>query len=187
MDIKPVPFNDLIVRYLNYSRANKAHRTWERDITSTRVLSPYFVTMMVDSIDNEHIELYKAKRQGEGVSNRTINIELLCLQYMLSKAIEWRLLSTSPKIKKLTSQEKPPRFLSRTELDMLMGAASLWLRLILTILRSAGLRSKQLRELKLDDAAHENDLLTILNTKGNGYYTVSMNDELKATLLFFKG
>lgn len=186
IDIKPVSFKDLTNHYLNYSRANKAQRTWERDITSTRVLSTYFGGLMVDSIDEEHVEFYKAKRQGEGVSNRTINIELLCLQSMLRKAIEWRSLAILPKIKKLTVQEKPPRFLSQTELELLMNAASLWLRLILIVLRSAGLRSKQLRELKLDDADYDNDLLTVLNTKGNGYYSVSMNDELKAALLFLK-
>lgn len=186
IDIKPVPFNDLIPRYLNYSRANKAYRTWERDKTSIKALFAYFATMLIDSIDNEHIELYKAKRQGEGVSNRTINIELLCLQSMLRKAIEWRNLATLPKIKKLTAQEKPPRFLSRTELDLLINSASLWLKLILIVLRSAGLRSKQLRELKLDYADYDNDLLTVLNTKGNGFYTVSMNDELNAALLFLR-
>lgn len=36
INIKPVSFNDLIGRYLNYSSANKAVRTFERDIASTR-------------------------------------------------------------------------------------------------------------------------------------------------------
>lgn len=186
IEIKPIPFNELVIRYLNYSRANKAPRTWERDKTSIKALFAYFATFLIDSIDDEHIELYKAKRQGKGVSNRTINIELLCLQSMLRKAVEWRNLATIPKIKKLTVQKKPPRFLSQAEIELFVDAASLWLRLILIVLRSAGLRSKQLRESKLDYADFENDLLTVLNTKGNGYYTVSMDDELKAALLFLR-
>jgi integrase len=186
IDIKPVPFNDLITRYLNYSKTNKSFRTWERDVTSSRVLGAYFAFMWIDSIDDEHIDLYKAKRQGKGISNRTINIELLCLQSMLRKAVEWRNLAKLPKIKKLAVQKKPPRFLSQAELEIFINAASLWLRLILIVLRSAGLRSKQLRELQLDYADYDNDLLTVLNTKGNGFYSVSMDDELKAALLYLR-
>jgi hypothetical protein len=111
-EMKSITFNDFSPLYLNYSRANKAHRTWERDGTSIRTLTPYFGNMILQAIDNRNMELYKAKRQTEGVKPRTINIELKCLRHMLSKALEWNYLNKIPPIKLLKEEKKPPRFLS---------------------------------------------------------------------------
>lgn len=186
INITHVTFNQFSIQYLAYSRANKALDTWKSENWSVRALSQRFGTMRLDAIDEVQIELYKAERQGQGVSNRTINIELLCLSGLFRKAIDARHLAFLPKIKKLTEQKKPPRFLSKSELELLFNSASLWLKFILIVLRNAGLRSKQLRELQIDNTDFDRNLLTILNTKGNDYYTVPMTEELKAGLLFLK-
>ena len=90
-DIKSTTFDDFSTPYLQYSKANKAYPTYLRDRLSIRTLSPYFGNMLLEAIDNESIELYKVKRQTEGVKPRTINIELLCASNMLRMAVEWHL------------------------------------------------------------------------------------------------
>jgi hypothetical protein len=105
-EIKSITFSEFSLLYLNYSRANKAYRTWERDGTSVRTLNPYFGNMLLESINNHHIELYKAKRQTDGVKPRTINIELKCLAHMLRKAVEWNYLTMIPKINLLKEEKK---------------------------------------------------------------------------------
>jgi site-specific recombinase XerD len=177
-------FSRFSAEYLRYSKANKAKGTWERDITSIRALDSFFTNKLLESIDPKAIEDYKAKRQEEGRTNRTINIELLCLGHMLKKAMEWRYISSRPEIKKLTVQKKPPRYLSKTELNSLIDSATPWLRFILIVLRNTGLRSKQLRELKLQHADYESEAVMIMNSKGNDYYVIPMNEELKAVLLY---
>ena len=125
IDITPVTFNQFSVQYLAYSRANKALETWKSENSSIRVLSRRFGSMRLDAIDNEQIEHYKAERQGDGVSNRTINIELTCLSVMLKKAVDWHYLSYISAIKKLIERKKPPRFLTKTELELLLNSSSL--------------------------------------------------------------
>ncbi len=176
-------FNELAPEYLNYSQANKARLSWERDITSIKALS-YFGNMLLESIDSKHIEMYKSERQKAGRTNRTINIELLCLSVMLKRAVEWNYLTALPPIKKLKEYKKPPRYLTENELILLIESATPWLKYLLLVLRNTGLRSKQLRELKLDHADLDRDTVMVLNSKGNDYYTIPMNEELKTTLLF---
>ncbi len=186
LDIEPITFNEYSVEYLKFSKANKAQGSWERDITSIRALSAYLGDMLLSSINNKLIEQYKSQRQKKGWTNRTINIELICLSVMLKKAIEWNYSSELPHIKKLKEQKKPPRYLTKNELNLFIESAPIWLKFILIVLRNTGLRSKQLRELQIDHANFDRDVLMIHNTKGNSYHTISMNEELKTTLLYLK-
>ena len=48
-EIKSISFSEFSRLYLNYSRTNKAVRTWERDITSIKTLTPHFGNMLLES------------------------------------------------------------------------------------------------------------------------------------------
>ena len=63
IDLTPIKFDQFSVQYLAHSRANKALETWKSDNWSVRALSRHFGSMLLDAIDNGHIELYKAERQ----------------------------------------------------------------------------------------------------------------------------
>ncbi len=183
---KTITFSEFSQEYLNYSKANKAQASWERDITSLVALSNHFGDLQLQQIDNKEIEDYKSKRQREGRKNRTINIELTCLSVMLKKDIDWHYINALPTIKKLKEFRKPPRYLTNIEINHLLDSATLWMKYILLVLRNTGLRSKQLRELKLEYADFDRSVLVVMNTKGNNYYTISMNEELKTTLLYLR-
>jgi len=184
LELKPITLSKFSAVYLEDSRVNKAHETWKRDRTSVKTLLSFFGSHLLDSIDSKSIERYKSYRQRQGVTNRTINIELLCLSSMMKKALESNNLLSLPKIKKLKETKKPPRFLTKEELAKLIDTQNPWLRYILLVLRNAGLRSGQLKNLRLCDADFNQNTILVLNTKGNDYHTVPMNPELRATLLY---
>jgi integrase len=105
---------------------------------------------------------------------------------MLKRAIIKKNLSKLPRIELLKVQKKPPRFLTESELDSFLEGSGLWLYYILIVLRNSGMRSKSLKELGLTDVNFDNNLLTVLNTKSNGFYNVFMVDELRTTLLYLR-
>jgi site-specific recombinase XerD len=142
--------------------------------------------MLLEAINNENTEFYKAKRQSDGVTARTINIELQCLSNMLKKAVEWDYLKTIPIIKKLKEEKRPPRFLSLDEMERLIDSASSWLRPMIIVLRNTGLRSKEFFSLKWEDIDLYENLVLVRNSKGNSYHSISMNEELRAALLFLR-
>jgi integrase len=141
LELKPITLSKFSAVYLEDSRVNKAHETWKRDRTSVKTLLSFFGSHLLDSIDSKSIERYKSYRQRQGVTNRTINIELLCLSSMMKKALESNNLLSLPKIKKLKETKKPPRFLTKEELAKLIDTQNPWLRYILLVLRNTGLRS----------------------------------------------
>lgn len=186
IESKSISLIEFKEQYLKYSKANKSPRTWERDITSLKALMPFFGNMLLESINEHHIEEYKQKRLSDGVKPKTINIELYCLSNMLRRAIEWNYLKQLPKIKFLKYQSKPPRFLSEAEMQELMDSASPWLQPVLLVLRNTGLRVSELCRLAWKDIDFENDLLLVMNSKGNDYRPIPINEELRTTLLFLK-
>jgi len=126
LESKSIIFNEFQNPYLKYSKANKAPRTWERDITSLKALNAVFGNMLLDSINKPSIERYKQKRLSDGVKPKTVNIELYCLSNMLRRGIEWNYLQQLPKIKFFKYKHKPARFLSEAEMQSLIDFSSPW-------------------------------------------------------------
>ncbi len=97
---KPVIFDKLVERYLEYSKADK--RSCRRDVTSSKVLLTTFGGKTLQQITAWLVEKYKGQRQkditphGNPLSNTTINRELACLKHMFTKAIEWGLIANNP-------------------------------------------------------------------------------------------
>src|SRR5215510_12903363 len=83
-------FEKFSEEYLEWSKANKKPRSYERDGTSLVALRPFFTSKMLSDITPWLIEKYKKARKDLGRSNQTINLEVACLKAMFSKAIIWR-------------------------------------------------------------------------------------------------
>jgi len=184
-ELKPILFTDFSREYLAYSEANKAPKSYLRDQYAIKALAGYFGKHYLLEITNKDIELYKATRL-KTVKPRTINIELQCLSNMLKKALEWNYLTKLPTIKRLKETKKAIRFLTLEEMARLIQSASPWLRYILVVLRNSGLRKSELINLKLQDADFDNNVLLIKSTKTNNFNFISMNQELRETLLFLR-
>jgi len=188
LDEKNVSFKSYSEEYLKYSKTNKAERTYERDITSLNSLLRYFENSPLPSISGYQIEQFKTARLEEGVSPRTVNIELRCLSHMFNKAVEWNYLRESPfkGVKLLRYEKKPPRFLSWEESGRLIECASPWLRPIIIFMIHTGVREGERMNLKFEDLDFENKTITIKKTKGKRFRVIPMHKEAEEVLKFLR-
>lgn len=130
IDEKKILFEDYVVKYLEYSRANKSFSTYDRrDRYSTEHLKSVFEGSYLGEITTEMIEEYKAMRL-EKVQPATVNRELACLKHMYTKAIEWGYVRISPAkgVKKLKEPPGRLRYLRPEEVEALLTCCSEHLR-----------------------------------------------------------
>lgn len=121
-----IRFRDLAKQYLEYSEVNKAEKTYREDMWRINAhFLPFFGSHKLAAINGQLVERYKAKRLRDGVSARTINIELQLLSVMFALAVKWEYLRANPMahVEKLREPKKPRRFLSLDEVRRLLDAA----------------------------------------------------------------
>src|SRR3990167_1705910 len=186
-DEKKISFEEYSKEYLEYSKSNKAVNSFKRDITSLKSLVSYFGNKALNRITPHLIEQYKIKRIEE-VAPRTVNIELRCLSHMFNKALEWGHISDSPYtgVKQLTFQKKPPRFLTKDEVQRLLDHSSNWLRPILIVMLNTGIREGERATMRFKDVDFEKKRLLIHSSKTKSYRAIPMNKKVEETLLWLK-
>jgi integrase len=186
---RPVLFDKLVERYIEYSKANK--RSCRRDLTSSKMLSRTFGGKTLQQITAWLVERYKGQRQkditphGNPLSNKTINRELACLKHMFTKASEWGLIATNPvkKVKLFPEKQEKLRVISETEFKELYTAASPHFRPILLCAYQTGMRKGELARLKWEDVNFKDGYIYIKETKNNESRVVPISDNLKVSLL----
>ena len=179
VEADPIQFFDFVEKYLTYSKNNKAFSTYKRDELCTKHLKRFFKNIWLDKLAPHDIEKYKSKRLEDGVKARTVNIELRCLSNMLRKAVEWNNLLVSPfsRVKLLKQRIKPPRFLTKEELQKLIEAATPRYKQIIKVLVNTGLRESELRHIKLEDINFRNKTMTVHADKTTDFRVIPLNDE----------
>ncbi len=139
---------------------------------------------MLPDLTENRMAAYMALRRGEGVGNRTINMEIECLARALGK--QWRILW--PKLKRLEEPRNTGRALSRDEEQTLLDQAELNRSpMVLPFLRvalSTGMRFGEIRTLKWSRIDLEKRMLIVGQSKtaagtGRG---LPMNESLYRTL-----
>jgi integrase len=76
-------------------------------------LTPFFGNQRLDSVSTFTVDRYKKRRQADGASNGTINLELATLSHLFNKAVEWGWLEARPcRIVKLA--QSPGRIIALT-------------------------------------------------------------------------
>jgi integrase len=121
---KKILFKDFSAEYLEYSRANKAKSSYERDVTTIlKHMVPIWGDERIDRITSKMIEDYKLTRIEHVVAS-TVTRELFTLKNMFRKAVEWGYLKESPAapVKKLKSGTAHFRYLSGEEMSSLLTA-----------------------------------------------------------------
>jgi site-specific recombinase XerD len=103
---------------------------------------------------------------------------------MLNKAVEWGYIRESPfkGVKLLTYEKKPPRFLTKEEVDKLLESASAWLKPIIVVMINTGIRDGERRRLRFEDIDFKNKRILIRSSKAKDYRPISMNEEAEKTL-----
>jgi integrase len=182
-------FDKFKEQYIEYSKANKKPKTSQRDIVSLKPLQAFFGGKFLSEINPFLIEKYKQKRKLDGVSVRTINIELSCLRHMFNMAIKWGKAQKNPvkEVKLFKVPEGKERILSPEEEIKLLEAirsskkGKLLEPIVITALLT-GMRKSELLNLKWANIDFSNRIITVENTKSGYNRKIPMSDKLTEIL-----
>jgi integrase/recombinase XerD len=121
--------------------------------TSDRMCRPTFAGRPIDEIDRRLLGEFVSYRKSSGVSDTTIRRDLAYLSSLCASTVAWGWLDTNPvtAFNKRTLKESRPRtrFLTRSEYDALLSAASDRLRPAIVLAVETGLRKEELFGLTL--------------------------------------
>lgn len=177
---KRVLFEDFAERYLTFSKANKAPKSYGRDLTSLRTnLIPHFRGYYLFDISSQMVEDYKSLRLS-GVKPATLNRELACLRHMYNKAIEWGYVGRNPMqgVKLLKEPPERLRFLSPEEIEALLQQCSVYLRSIVITAVHTGMRKSEVLGLTWSQVDLRERTIALERTKANERRVIPINDVL---------
>ena len=184
-------FRDYANEYLEWSKANKARRSYERDITSIKVhLLGVFAGLRLEGITRKMVEDYKTRRKDrDGANVATVNRELCCLKSMLRKATEWGYVgeNITAGIKQFRERPKTPRHLEKEEVARLLEECLPHIYAFVATAVYTGLRRSELLHLEWSDVDFKKRTITVRNkddwhTKNYENRTIPMNDALYEAL-----
>ena len=179
-----VRFEEMVDRYLEYSRANKANKSYLSDINSLKFLRPYFKEKLLSEITSYDIEKYKIMR-ANSIKPSSVNRELACLKHMVSLAIKWGKADKNPvkEIRLFKIEPTSMRILSREEEEQLLDKCPDYIRPIIITALNTGIRKEKILSLTWDKVDFENRVIKVEHTKNNESRSIPMNNTLKDTLM----
>lgn len=116
-------------------------------------LLPAMGDLALDQIGVRDVAHFTAAQIAKGLSHSSVNNHLILLRSMLGKALEWQVISSIPKVKKLPKTPQKFRYLDFDETRRLIDAAAMepdWQTAIVVALNT-GLRLGELIALQWDD------------------------------------
>jgi integrase len=190
---KRVLFKELAAEYLVYSKANKAKRSYERDVlTLDGHVPPLWRDEHLFHVTPKMIEDYKVRRL-ECVSASTVNRELDTIKNMLRKAVEWGYLKGSPAehVKKIRTGKPHFRYLAADEIEKLLDACrrsdNPQLHPFIAVALNTGMRLGELTVLEWKDIDFKRGIIRVDNkkdhhTKNYEVRDIPINDTLAEVL-----
>jgi integrase len=190
---KAVTLKEAADNFLNlYAKLQK--RSWERDERTIVHLTEFFgeTKRLKDLVPDDAVR-YRIGRTEEGMSARTVNLELACLRSILRKAVnDGRIarypLGTGRLLVEVDDYK--PRVLTTEEARRLVAVANpRWLKPALIVWLGTGMRKKELLKLKREDVDFEHGLLTVIkaNSKSKRSRTIPMSQAVAETLKAMPG
>lgn len=165
-----ITFQEMANLYLEvYAKSHKKPRSYKRDTVSLKQLNRAFGNRQLSHVEPLAIEQYKTKRLREGVTHRTVDIELALLSHIFTKAMDWDKISLNPmrKVKLFRKDIKRTRFLNPdTEYPRLIEVSPEPLRSMILLSIATALRKENLIYLKWRDIDIMNRMLNLKDTKG---------------------
>jgi integrase len=108
--------------YLDEKLPHLASRTIQTEKERLKPLKAHFGAVSLNRISAEAVRRYVSERRAEGLSNRTINMEVACLARILKRGKRWHLISEG--IRPLPERRDIGRALTPEEKAMLLSRAS---------------------------------------------------------------
>jgi integrase len=139
---KPIPVADVEEKFYNYIENNLSPLYLKRTKQALSLILPPLKAKFIDNITEAKIEKYKETRQKK-VSVSTVNIELNILKVMLNRAVlqKWIPKNPVPNIILIkNTKKKTLSFLSKREVKDFLKACPEYLKLMVKVMVSSGMR-----------------------------------------------
>jgi len=177
-------FSDFVKRWFEtYVKTNNKPSEQNNKAGTLKVhLLPFFGKMQLTKIGNLTIEEYKAKKQAQGLCNKSINNHIGVLGKCLRCAVDWEILDKVPKIKPLKVPPQTFKFLNEDEYTKLLQSTKetnveLY-EMVLFALRT-GVRIGELIAVDWTDVDFINKVITIRRSAVNGIIGSPKNNRIR--------
>lgn len=151
--VKEISAEEFFAEYLEYSLANKAKKTVQRDALTIGHLLPYIANKNLNEVGPQLIEKYKTDRKVS-VKTSTINRDLNTIKAAFNRAVEWGYLKQTPlkSVKRYKEKKLPPRFFTHDEIRaFLRHFDNLNVKAAILLLLYTGMRRDEFMHLEWTD------------------------------------
>ena len=181
---KNVLFEKLVEQYLEYSKVNKRHKSYLRDVTSTNALLTFFKGKSLTEIHPFLLEKYKKKRL-ETVMPATVNRELACLKNMYTKAKSWKHVKENPvkEVQLLKEEKKDITILTpEKDVELLNELKTQHAKDMVQVALNTGMRAREIFDLPKDNVDINKRMIHVTHTKNWEIRDIPMNELLTKVL-----
>lgn len=189
------PWREFCQQYLDYSRANKARKSVERDEAAIKQFNDIVRITSVSEYTATTLEQYKAARSEKGLKPGSTNRDLNTLKAMGAKLVEWGYLSTNPvkMVRRLKDRgARKLRFLLKEEVAALLGETSgVWKTAVMISLYT-GMREGEVCHVTWDDVDFGKGTITVCghgewHPKDSECRTIPLHPDLAEHLSTLRG
>jgi integrase len=169
-------FQEVSKRFLSHQKVRLTERAYVRQQGIVENHLGVFFKGPVASIRKLDVQRYITKRAGE-VSPYSVQKEVNTLKHMLGLCVEWEIIPISPaqRVKLPKAPAGRVRYLQPTELRTLLQAAPEWLRPIIALAVSTGMRRGEILSLRWLDVDMSGKRILIPQTKNGDGRVVYLN------------
>ena len=184
-----IPFeklaDDFYEKYIKIER--QCH---EKDRYLGETLKRYFGSKLISDITNFDVTVWRGwktehiTKKGTKISKAAVNRELAYLKTMFEKAVEWGWLKENPakNIKLLKGEVERMRIIDKAEISRLIECAAPYLKPIIILAISTGMRRGEILNLKWKDVNFSNGTIWVEKTKNGEPRHVPVTNYLADTL-----
>ena len=165
---------DFFDRYQIEIQTNKSHKTKESDDRAMNLFKEYlgdrWLILPINSVARHLIDKFRNWLKVEKkLSNVSINLYFRHLRSIFTNAENWEMVEKNPfkGIKQLKIEEKPPKFLTQKQVDLLLTAAmnlhdKIYIAIALGIY--AGMRKSEIANARWEWFDFEHSIITLKNS-----------------------
>lgn len=170
-------------RFLAHHQARLTPKAYDRDHSVVNGHLTSFFNMKIAAIRRVDVQRHVTKRSGD-VSAHSVTKELNILKHLLRLAVEWEIIPINPAqgVKAPKVPAGRVRYLQPTELRVLIEVCQEWLRPIVALAVTTGMRRSEIINLRWLDFDLEHARIMLPQTKNGDGRIIYLNGSAQAVL-----
>ena len=182
--IKPASFTELAKEYEVWAEKQRGFKSKKVFI---RKLVTHFGSLNLSHLKTQAVEQYQTNLLKQGFKNSSVNRILATLKHMITKAIEWEMVTEGVhkrvrNVKQLPERNRRLRFLAKEEIATLIDACVAHLRPIVIMALNTGMRKGEILTLIWEQVDLKHGFIFLINTKNDERREIPINQTLRDAL-----